>query len=453
MQNSSLLFLSLCLQLANPTVQSQGNSRTVENSPGWPRFNGPNDNAKSPEKNILKVWKKGEPKVLWEIPKGEGYASPAISGEILVLFHRTKGMERIEGRNAVDGTSLWSHEYPVEYEDRYGYSSGPRASPVIDSGFVYAHGVTAWLTCLELETGKLVWSRDLKKEFDIPDYFFGKGSNPLVFQSQVILNLGGKDNACVISLNAKDGSTRWITRDQWGASYSSPVIATIQGQEVCLVFAGGESRPPTGGLLVIDPRQGKTLSRFPWRSSNYESANAVPPIPLGGNRVFLSECYEKGGVILQFTEDFRPEVIWRDSAINLHWMTPIETKGFLYGVSGRHQRGAEVFCLNLKSLELEWKEPIHWMDSLIGRDLRLELFRASFLLVEGKFLCLSELGSLVWVDMDERGWKVISKTQLFFAPGTWTLPALHGGLLYVMQNETDRQSKLGPRLICYDVRK
>ena len=59
----------------------------------------------------------------------------------------------------------------------------------------------------------------------------------------------------------------------------------------------------------------------------------MPPIPLGGNRVFLSECYEKGGVILQFTEDFRPEVIWRDSAINLHWMTPIETKGFLYGVS------------------------------------------------------------------------------------------------------------------------
>ena len=83
----------------------------------------------------------------------------------------------------------------------------------------------------------------------------------------------------------------------------------------------------------------------------------------------------------------------------------------------------------------------------------IPLFRASFLLVEGKFLCLSELGSLVWVDMDERGWKVISKKQLFFAPGTWTLPALHGGLLYVMQNETDRQSKSGPRLICYDVRK
>ena len=36
--------------------------------------------------------------------------------------------------------------------DRYGYLAGPRASPVIRGGQVYIHGVTAWLTCLELET-------------------------------------------------------------------------------------------------------------------------------------------------------------------------------------------------------------------------------------------------------------------------------------------------------------
>ena len=45
------------------------------------------------------------------------------------------------------------------------------------------------------------------------------------------------------------------------------------------------------------------------------------------------------------------------------------------------------------------------------------------------------------------------KDAIVLCPGNWTLPALHGGLLYVMQNETDRQSKSGPRLICYDVRK
>ena len=78
---------------------------------------------------------------------------------------------------------------------------------------------------------------------------------------------------------------------------------------VVLVFAGGESRPPNGGLIVIDPRDGKKLSRFPWRSKSYESVNAVPPVPLGNNRVYLSECYEKGSVVLSFDPNFLPVII------------------------------------------------------------------------------------------------------------------------------------------------
>ena len=76
-------------------------------------------------------------------PKGEGYASPAISRNTLVLFHRTKGMEVIEARNAQDGRTLWAYEYPVEYKDRYGYSSGPSKSGHRYGKFIYAHGVTA----------------------------------------------------------------------------------------------------------------------------------------------------------------------------------------------------------------------------------------------------------------------------------------------------------------------
>ena len=111
----SLEFLLSATSLRSET--SKGNDLSLE---GWPRFNGPNDNAKSPERNIAKSWEADGPTVLWETPKGEGYASPAISGNTLVLFHRTKGMEVIEARNAQDGRTLWAYEYPVEYEDRYG---------------------------------------------------------------------------------------------------------------------------------------------------------------------------------------------------------------------------------------------------------------------------------------------------------------------------------------------
>ncbi|MDG1139833.1 MAG: PQQ-binding-like beta-propeller repeat protein [Opitutales bacterium] len=422
----------------------------------WHRFNGPHDNAVSGESHLQLDWAGAPPSLLWEVTKGDGYASPAISKGIVVMFHRLQGQEVIEGRDAETGNSIWQHAYPVEYRDRYGYLDGPRASPVIVGDFVYAHGVTAWLTCLELKSGRVHWKRNLGKEFQIPQNFFGKGSNPLPFGETLILNIGGSKQRSVVGLDLKTGDTNWVTEDEWGASYSSPCKAIIHDREVCLVFAGGESRPSTGGLLVIDPKNGKKLSRFAWRSKSFESVNAVPPIPLGKNRVYLSECYEKGSAIIQFDEALKPSVSWQDPNLNIHWMTPVVYQSYLFGISGRHQRGAQVFCLDFNAGVVKWREPITWSQVLNKRELSLQLFRGSLLKVgvtDNKFVGLSELGSLISVELTPKGWHIISTAQLFFSPSTWTLPALSKGLLYVMQNEKDRVSGTDARLLCYDLRK
>ena len=123
----------------------------------WPRFNGVKDDACSAETNLDLMWSENGPTLLWEVEKGDGYSSPAVKNGILVLFHRLEGKEMIEGRDAENGNLLWTYSYTVDYRDRYGYLNGPRASPVIQGNLVYALGVTAWLTCLELKTGKVVW--------------------------------------------------------------------------------------------------------------------------------------------------------------------------------------------------------------------------------------------------------------------------------------------------------
>ena len=427
------------------------NKKAITSS--WQRFNGPSDDASSPETQILVDWVEQKPKILWEIEKGEGYASPAIKNRTLILFHRLNGKEKVEALNSENGNLIWKYEYPVDYEDRYGYSSGPRASPVIDDKFVYTQGVTSWLSCLELKTGKLVWKRDLAKEFKIPNYFFGKGSNPIIFEDKIIVNVGGGNEECVIAFNKYNGQTIWIVKDSWGASYSSPRIASMHNRKVCLVFTGGESRPPTGGLLLIDPTNGEKLNRFSWRSSSYESANAVPPIPLEQNRVFLSECYEKGSVVLEYDKEFEPSIVWQNKDINIHWMTPVIEDKTMFGIAGRHQQGAETFCLNWENGHVHWKERISWKDNLNNQTLNLALFRGSILKLNNYFICLSELGSLLILEMNNNGWHIKSKHQLFFSPGTWTLPALSNGLLYIMQNETDRLTGKKPRMLCLDLRK
>ena len=418
----------------------------------WTRFNGLGDDAKSLESPLLKNWPENGPRLIWSLEKGEGYASPAVVGDLLILFHRLDGKEIVEARKAVSGDPVWEYSYPVDYQDRYGYSAGPRASPVVCDGLVYIHGVTAWLSCLEVKTGKLVWRRDLAREYDVPRYFFGKGSNPIVSGNVLVLNLGGGGGQCMAGFDRTSGKTLWILKDEWGASYSSPTLATIHDQQVCLAHTGGESKPATGGLLIFNPETGKRLVRFPWRSRKYESATACPPIYLGDNHVFISECYDKGSVVLRIAEDFTHEIVWENPKIGIHWMTPIEVDGYLYGVSGRHQQGAVVFCVNWRSGEVIWQEPVGWQMEIDGRSIHLQLFRASLLYAEKKFLCLSEFGSLVRANFSPKGWKIEQRAQLFFCPEAWTLPALSCGLLYVMQNGTDRMSGLPPRLLCYDFR-
>ena len=161
----------------------------------WPHFLGPHYNATTRETHLLDRWPAGGPKKVWELATGEGYACPVLAGGKLVYFHRVDGNETVDCLDPETGRRLWRVDYPVSYEDRYGFSPGPRASAVIDGELVFTVGVTAVLQCLELATGRVVWRRDLAAEFKVPQYFFGYGPTPFVWQDRVMVTVGGKGGA------------------------------------------------------------------------------------------------------------------------------------------------------------------------------------------------------------------------------------------------------------------
>src|SRR5436190_21790266 len=240
----------------------------------WTSFLGPAHNAMSTETKLLHLWPKGGPKLVWEMKKGTSYTSPAISGDRLIFFHRIGNEERVECLHRETGERYWTFGYPTQFEDRYGYNNGPRASPLIDGDRVYTYGAEGKLHCLTLETGQVYWKRDLRAEFKLPQDFFGVASTPLIEGDLLIVNLGAPGGPSVAAFDKKTGKLVWGAGDQWGASYASPIPATVQGRRRIFVFAGGESRPPSGGLLSIDPQNGSIDFAFPWRSKSYESVNA-----------------------------------------------------------------------------------------------------------------------------------------------------------------------------------
>src|SRR5207248_11587614 len=99
------------------------------------------------------------------------------------------------------------------------------------------------------------------------------------------------DGSCVVAFDKASGAIRWKTGDDL-ASYSSPLLATINGRDVVFMFA-------RSGLLAIDPAKGETIAKFPWRARRLESVNASTPVVVG-NEVFISETYELGSALVRF---------------------------------------------------------------------------------------------------------------------------------------------------------
>ena len=179
----------------------------------------------------------------------------------------------------------------------------------------------------------------------------------------------------LVAFRITDGAVKYRIGAEL-ASYSSPVLATIDGRRWCFLFA-------RGGLLAFEPASGKTDFHFAWRCEDVESVNAANPVVIG-NQVLISETYGPGSALLK-VKPGGYDVVWDDArkarkSLQCHWNTPIHHDGYVYGCSGRHTNNAELRCIELATGKVQWREP--------------RLTRTSLLMVDGHFICLGEDGTL-----------------------------------------------------------
>ena len=428
--------------------------RTRKTGDDWPAFLGPTGDSVSREKGILTVWPKGGPRVVWQQPLGIGYAMPTISRGRLFLFDRIRNRCRLRCWNAETAASIWTFEYNTTYRDQYNYNGGPRCCPVVDGNRVYVFGPEGMLYCVRATDGKPVWQLDTKVEFGVIQNFFGVGSTPTIEGELLLVHIGGSpqgsekkafdelegNGSGLVAFDKYTGKVKWKVSNEL-ASYSSPVVRTIDKRRLALLFA-------RGGLIGVDVVTGKQDFRYPWRSTLLESVSASNPLVVG-NQVLISECYGVGSSLLKlkpggfdkvWTDDDKSP---RERRLLCHWMTPVHVDGFVYGSSGRHTREAELRCLELATGKVIWREP--------------GLTRSSLLHVDGHFVCLSEDGWLRLLRVDPKKFDEVASVQLRM-PGKdgkpdpdgeelldypcWAATILSHGLLYVRGEK---------RLVCLEL--
>lgn len=385
----------------------------------WPQFLGPHRDSTSAETGLVQTWDAKGPPVVWQKDVGEGFSTPVVAGDRLILFHRVGDEENVECLDAATGKGKWKHSDSTKYADQYGKGDGPRATPIIAGERVYTLGPAGRLLCLKLSDGEKVWQRELLKDYKVPPSFFGVGTSPLVEGGRVIVNVGARGSG-IVAFDKDTGKEVWKATDD-GASYSSPVAATLDGVRHVLFFT-------RQGIVSLDPATGDVRFRKRWRSRSDLSVNAAAPI-VAGEQAFFTSCYDTGAILVRVKKD-RLEEIWsNDRSLSCHFGTPVHHDGCLYGFHGRQEAGTEMRCIALKTGQVLWSQEGFGCGSMI--------------LAEGKLIVLSESGELVLVEAKRDKYREKARAAVLTGPCRAHM-ALANGRLYARDHK---------KLVCWNLKK
>jgi len=443
----------------------------------WPQFLGPNRDGVSAETGLIEKFPTDGPPIVWEKKIGSGYSAPSVLGGKLVLFHRLANEEVVEAFAATTGKPIWRFAYPSRFQDPFGYSNGPRCTPVLTEKFCYTFGAEGMLTCLDLMDGKLVWQRNTAKDWEIPEAFFGVGSTPVIEGDLLLVMVGGQPNSGVVGLDLKTGKTVWETvgeknwtgkpmlgwtdnfqrrraaggefkldrkpeeeiKVDWKthekqASYATPVLATVNGKRMafCLMRQG---------LVSLDPKTGEVFDSFWFRARVNESVNAANPVVNGNTVMITGAYYNTGSVWLKVRpDDQKFEEVRRDLVLEIHWTTPILHDGFLYAFSGRNEPDARFRCVEFSTGKLMWDRDERWQPHSSPQPKAYG--RGSCILADGKLIALGEGGLLGLFKLNPKKDEELARWQIpqMHYP-TWAGPILANKKLYLRSED---------RLVCFD---
>lgn len=383
-----------CEERARPTL---GPLNGPEGS--WHQWRGPQRDGTAFSSQPEDAWSFGTPQVLWRRPLGEGLGGIAIDdGKALVLAAKS-GEEFLIALDAASGDELWRIALGPTFLD--GHGNGPRTTPLIADGRVYAHA-SRQLIAADL-TGRLLWQQPLAVP---PEWGFS--ASPLLVDGHLVVHshlateqAGG---ASIWAFDPTSGEVVW-SNGSGHPGYASPMAAELAGKRQVISFLGQ-------ALVGLDPVDGRRLWNHPWTTSY--SVNAADPIVLPEDRLFISSGYQSGAALLQVSVDgegtWQVEEIWRSRSMQNHFSSSVRVGDLLFGFDN-----ATFKCISLLDGQTLWRQRGFGRGSLVATD--------------GGLAVLTEDGVLVLVAPDRDGYRELARLEILQGD-VWTPPSLAGQWLY-----------------------
>ena len=383
---------------------------TALHAEDWPQWRGVNRDGNWTDAGIVRSFTDTGLKVNWRVPIGGGFAGPAVaSGRVFVLdFEETPGSRTMDGTERLlvldeeTGERLWSHEWPAAYRNiSWKFANGPRTPPTVADGLVYVHGAAGMLSCLDAETGDVVWQIDTGAEYGMTVPVYGISNAPLVEGDLLIAIVGGYPDAKIVAFDKASGREAWRALEMTSETgYSSPIVIDAGGTRQLILWHAT-------ALTSLNPETGETY----WEQELMLANGMAITTPVRSGQYLAISQFRNGSMMMALNSD-RPaaRMLWAGRSRSelphqtdgLHSIisTPIIIGDYLYGVGSYGE---------LRGIDAMNGERIWQSDAMNEQD---RFGTAYFVRQADRHFVTNDSGELIIAQFTPEGYHEIDRTPL-----------------------------------------
>ncbi|MBL9135345.1 MAG: PQQ-like beta-propeller repeat protein [Verrucomicrobiales bacterium] len=381
----------------------------------WSGFRGPKRDGVVRGTRLETNWNQFPPVQLWRRPVGPAWSSFAVAGDDFFTQEQRGEEEWVTCCSIRTGQERWHHaDHARFWESNAG--AGPRATPTLANGRLYALGGTGILNALNATNGTVLWTRNVAAETQTKTPLWGFSGSPLVTGDLVVVAASG----VLAAYDATSGASRWTSTNQ-GGSYSSPHFAELHGIPQVLFQTGK-------GVFSAVPSSGEILWEHSWAG-----ATIIQPALLPDGDLLIATGSASGGVglrrlaVAHSTDGWVVREEWTSKGLKPYFNDFAVHKSHVYGFDG-----SILACIQLEDGERQWK------DGRYGHGQLLLLPDQDLMLV------VAEQGHVALVAAKPDGFEELARHPAISGK-TWNHPALAGNVLLVRNSEEMAAYELRPK--------